>query len=36
MRVLEKAGFEREALLRQSVWKDGTLIDSLLYAKLRP
>jgi [ribosomal protein S5]-alanine N-acetyltransferase len=35
MRVLEKAGFEREALLRQSVWKDGALIDSLLYAKLR-
>jgi len=35
MRVLEKAGYEREALLRQSVWKDGTLMDSVLYAKLR-
>ena len=36
MRVLEKAGYEREALLRQSVWKDGTLMDSVHYAKLRP
>ena len=35
MRVLEKAGFEREAVLRQSVWKDGALMDSALYAKLR-
>jgi len=35
MRVLEKAGYEREALLRQSVWKDGTLMDSVQYAKLR-
>ena len=35
MRVLEKAGYEREAVLRQSVWKDGTLMDSVQYAKLR-
>jgi len=35
MRVLEKAGYEREALLRQSVWKDRTLMDSVLYARLR-
>jgi len=35
MRVLEKAGYEREALLRKSVWKDQTLMDSVMYAKLR-
>lgn len=34
MRVLEKAGFQREALLRKSVTKDGQLIDSVLYAWL--
>lgn len=32
MRVLEKAGFHREGVLRQSVYKDGQLIDSVLYA----
>jgi [ribosomal protein S5]-alanine N-acetyltransferase len=32
MRVLEKIGFEREAVLRKSVYKDGQLIDSVLYA----
>ncbi|MGE4073608.1 MAG: GNAT family N-acetyltransferase [Lysobacterales bacterium] len=36
MRVLEKLGFEREGLLRDSVWKDGELIDSVLYALLIP
>ncbi|MDQ6758715.1 MAG: GNAT family N-acetyltransferase [Acidobacteriota bacterium] len=35
MRVLEKAGFSREGVLRQSVYKHGELIDSVLYAKLR-
>ena len=35
MRVLEKAGFTREGILRHSVTKDGELIDSVLYAKLR-
>jgi ribosomal-protein-alanine N-acetyltransferase len=34
-RVLEKAGFMREARLRANVFKDGKLQDSLLYAKLR-
>ena len=34
-RVLEKAGFEFEGRLRRSVIKDGQLLDSLLYAKLR-
>jgi RimJ/RimL family protein N-acetyltransferase len=32
MRVLEKLGFERLAVLRKSVTKDGQLIDSVLYA----
>lgn len=31
MRVLEKLGFERVAVLRKSVTKDGQLIDSVLY-----
>ena len=35
MRVLEKAGFSREGVLRQSVFKDGELTDSVLYARLR-
>ena len=35
MRVLEKCGFEREGWLRRSVWKDGHLLDSALYARLR-
>ena len=35
MRVLEKAGFTKEGILRHSVTKDGELIDSVLYAKLR-
>ncbi len=35
MRVLEKAGYEREAVLRQSVWKDGTLLDSVQYVTFR-
>lgn len=34
MRVLEKLGFERLAVLRQSVTKDGQLIDSVLYTLL--
>ncbi len=32
MRVLEKVGFAREGVLRNSVTKDGTLIDSVMYA----
>lgn len=36
MRVLEKAGYEREGRLRQSVTKDGQTVDELLYAIVRP
>lgn len=35
MRVLEKAGFEREGILRKSVFKDDQLIDQVLYAFVR-
>lgn len=35
MRVLEKAGFEREALLRQSAIKKNVVLDQVLYAKVR-
>lgn len=34
MRVLEKCGFVREGVLRRSVYKDGALIDSVLFAKV--
>ena len=36
MRVLEKCGFTREAVLKASVCKDGQLIDSVLYAFIDP
>jgi len=36
MRVLEKSGFEREALLRSAATKDGQLIDTVLYARVFP
>ena len=32
MRVLEKLGFVREGVLKQSIYKDGQLIDSVMYA----
>ena len=35
MRVLEKAGFEREGRLRASVFKNGRIMDQLLYARIR-
>lgn len=35
MRVLEKAGFEREGWLRQRVTKDGETMDVAVYALLR-
>ncbi|HEU5297145.1 MAG TPA: GNAT family protein [Burkholderiaceae bacterium] len=35
MRVLEKVGFQREGVLRKSVFKDGQLIDSVMYALVR-
>jgi len=34
MRVLEKCGFEREGVMRKSVFKDGEVIDSMLYARV--
>jgi len=34
MRVLEKCGFQREGLLRRSIYKDGRIIDSVMYAKV--
>jgi ribosomal-protein-alanine N-acetyltransferase len=34
MRVLERAGFEREGVLRKSITKDGELIDSVLFARV--
>jgi RimJ/RimL family protein N-acetyltransferase len=34
MRVLEKCGFVREGMLRRSVFKDGEVIDSALYARV--
>lgn len=36
MRVLEKNGFHREGLLRQSAIKAGRPIDRVLWARLRP
>ncbi|HJU09687.1 MAG TPA: GNAT family protein [Candidatus Binataceae bacterium] len=34
-RVLEKAGYQLEGRLRHSIFKDGHLADSLLYARIR-
>jgi ribosomal-protein-alanine N-acetyltransferase len=34
-RVLEKAGFTREAVTRRSAFKDGVLLDEWIYARLR-
>jgi len=34
MRVLEKCGFVREGVMKKSVFKDGQLIDCMLYARL--
>ena len=36
MRVLEKAGYVREGVLRRSAIKDGKVIDQVLYAVTRP
>jgi len=35
MRVLEKAGYTREGVLRRSVVKDGQILDQILYAVTR-
>ena len=34
MRVLEKCGFVREGVMRKSIFKDGQLIDCMLYARV--
>jgi len=34
-RVLEKTGFALEGRLRKNVVKDGKILDSLLYAKIK-
>jgi [ribosomal protein S5]-alanine N-acetyltransferase len=34
MRVLEKCGFVREGVCRRSVYKDGAVIDTVLYARV--
>lgn len=34
MRVLEKCGFVREGVLRRSVFKDGRVIDQMMYARV--
>ena len=36
LRVLEKAGYEREAVLRSSSVKDGVVKDQLLYTRINP
>jgi ribosomal-protein-alanine N-acetyltransferase len=35
MHVLERCGFAREGLLRRSIFKDGQVIDAVLYARVR-
>ncbi|HSV98950.1 MAG TPA: GNAT family protein [Sedimentisphaerales bacterium] len=35
VRVLEKAGFQREGRLRAAVFKNGRILDQLLYAKIK-
>ena len=35
-RVLEKAGYDREGVLRCSAFKDGRLLDQYVYATVRP
>jgi [ribosomal protein S5]-alanine N-acetyltransferase len=35
-RVLEKAGYTREAILRRAAIKQGEVLDMALYAKIRP
>ena len=35
MRVLEKAGFEREGLIRKDVKKDGVYLDSYIFSRIK-
>lgn len=34
-RVLEKAGFEREATLKKALYKNGEYLDEIIYSKLK-
>jgi RimJ/RimL family protein N-acetyltransferase len=36
MRVLEKCGFIREGVMKKSAFKDGEVIDCVLYARVAP
>ena len=35
MRVLEKCGFVREGIQRKGVFKEGQIIDAVIYARVR-
>ena len=35
MRVLEKCGFVREGVQRKGVFKEGRIIDAVIYARVR-
>jgi RimJ/RimL family protein N-acetyltransferase len=35
IRVLEKAGFQKEGILRRSAMKNGVVLDQVMYAKVR-
>jgi len=35
MRVLEKCGFAREAVHRDAIWKNGRLLDEVMYVRFR-
>jgi ribosomal-protein-alanine N-acetyltransferase len=35
MRVLEKCGFQREGVRRKGIFKDGQIIDAVVYARVR-
>jgi len=35
MRVLEKCGFEREAVHKKAIWKNGKFLDEHLYVLFR-
>ena len=35
MRVLEKSGFQREGVRRKGIFKDGQIIDAIIYARIR-
>ncbi|NLX49846.1 MAG: GNAT family N-acetyltransferase [Methanospirillum sp.] len=36
MRVLEKAGFVREAVHERAIWKNGQVLDEVLYVRFAP